>query len=217
MKIFTEKHLDILLAEQHPPCFSLYMSTHRTHPANAQDAPLFRTLITEFDSVREQYNKDATVQAVFAKFDKLTDDYSFWQHTLEGLAVFATPVAFHVYRLNRSMKPMTMVGDRFYTMPLKKYLQSADRFHVLVLSANEAKLYEGNRYQIDELALTENDDIPATMIDALDHELRDLHATLASYRTATGEKWDGPQNHGLKKAALNNDVEQFFRDIDRAV
>lgn len=217
MTIFSEKHLEILLAEQQPPCFSLYMPTHRTHPANGQDAQLFRTLVAEFDVIKEQYKKDMPVQAVFAKFDELANDYSFWQHTLEGLAVFATPSSFRVYRLNRPVEALTMVADRFHTIPLQKYLQSADRYHVLVLSANDAQLYEGNRYQLDELILTENDSIPATMIDALDHELRDLHATLASYRTATGEKWDGPKNHGLKKTALNNDIEQFFRAIDRGI
>lgn len=217
MEIFNEKHLETLSRAQQQPCFSLYMPTHRTHPANAQDSQRFRTLVTEFDAVREQYKKDAPVQAVFAKFDELADDYFFWQHTLEGLAVFATPASFYTYLLNRPVEPLAMVADRFHTMPLQKHLQSADRFHVLVLSANDAKLYEGNRYQLDELILAGNDDIPATMIDALDHELRDLHATLASYRTATGEKWDGPQNHGLKKTALNNDVEQFFRAIDRGI
>ncbi len=56
-----------------------------------------------------------------------------------------------------------------------------------------------------------------SMIDALDHEQRDLHATLAAYRTATGEQWDTAQNHGLRKTDIDNDTEQFFRAVDRAI
>src|SRR5690606_1723624 len=91
-----------------------------------------------------------------------------------------------------------------------------DRYHLLVLTTKTARLYEGDRYQLDEADLSQAE-VPDTMIDALDHEMRDLHTTLAAYRTATGEKWDVAQNHGLRKTDIDNDIEQFFRAVDRAV
>src|SRR5690606_12771749 len=103
-----------------------------------------------------------------------------------------------------------------HTKPLLQYLQTSDRYHLLVLSTNTAQLYEGDRYQLDEVDLSEVD-VPESMIDALDHELRDLHATLAAYRTATNEDWNTRQHHGLKKTDIDNDIEQFFRAVDRAV
>jgi len=114
------------------------------------------------------------------------------------------------------VQSLAIVADSAHTKPLLKYLQSSDRYHVLVLSTNTAQLFEGNRYQLDEINLS-REDIPESMIDALDHELRDLHATLAAYRTATGEKWNAAQNHGLKKTDIDNDIEQFFRAVDRGV
>lgn len=217
MLIFREKHLPELLAPQESPCVSIYLTTHRTHPDNAQDAKTFKKLVEELAPFKEQYKKDQAVQAIFSRLDELADDYGFWQYTLEGLAVFATRETFHVYRLKRPVQSLAIVADSFHTKPLIKYLQSADRFHVLVLSLDRAQLYEGNRYKIDKVILDEEDEIPSTMIAALDHEMRDLHATLASYRTATGERWDTAQNHGLNKTDIDNDVEQFFRAIDRAI
>lgn len=216
MEKFTAKHLNKVLGYEEPPIFSIYMPTHRTHPDNANDARIFETLIQQFEPAKVQYAGDSGVQGIFEKFATLAANYQFWQHTKEGLAVFATRDSFDVYRLPRTVQPLAVVADTAHTKPLLKYLQTKDRYHLLVLTTNTAQLYEGDRYQLDEVDLSEAD-VPDTMIDALDHEMRDLHATLAAYRTATGEKWEVAQNHGLKKTDIDNDIEQFFRAVDRAV
>lgn len=216
MATLTEKQLDTLRGYQEGPVFSVYMPTHRTHPDNAQDPEIFRKLIGQFEPVKAEYARDKGVQTIFSRFEALADDYQFWQHTKEGLAVFATRDSFDVYRLRMPVQPLAIMADSAHTKPLLKYLQSSGRYHVLVLSTNTAQLFEGDRYQLDEIDLSQ-EDVPESMIDALDHELRDLHATLAAYRTATGEKWNVAQNHGLKKTDVDNDIEQFFRAVDRGV
>ncbi|MEC3881674.1 baeRF3 domain-containing protein [Parapedobacter flavus] len=216
METFTAKHVNKALNYEEAPVFSVYMPTHRTHPDNANDARVFSKLIEQFDPVKDQYAGDEGVQRIFEKFDALAVDFQFWQHTKDGLAVFATRDSFDVYRLPRAVQPLAIVADTAHMKPLLKYLQTKDRYHLLVLTTNTAQLYEGDRYQLDEVNLSEYD-VPEAMIDALDHEMRDLHATLAAYRTATGEKWETAQNHGLKKTDIDNDIEQFFRAVDRAV
>ena len=216
MAIFNEKHLDVLLEQQQPPIFSLYMPTYRTHPDNAQDREVFKRLVQQFEPVKVENPRDKGIQSIFLKFDALADDYHFWQHTRDGLAVFATRELFEVYRLRRPVAPLAIVADSAHTKPLLKYLQTGDRYHVLVLTINSAQLFEGDRYQLDEVDIAASE-VPDSMIEALDHEQRDLHATLAAYRTATGEQWETAQNHGLKKTDIDNDTEQFFRAVDRAV
>lgn len=216
METLTAKHLDGVLGYQGPPIFSVYMPTHRTHPDNAQDARIFSKLVEQFDSVKTEYAKDPDIRRIFDEFDALATNYHFWQHTWEGLAVFATRNSFDVYRLRRSVQPLAIVADTAHTKPFLKYLQTKDRYHLLVLTTNTAQLYEGDRYQLDEVDLSQ-EGVPESMIEALDHELRDLHATLAAYHTATGEAWDVAQNHGLRKTDIDNDIEQFFRKVDQAV
>lgn len=216
MATVTSKDLDGLVGQLTPPIFSVYLPTHRTHPDNAVDPRVFAQLVGEFASVREQHAKDKDIQQIFERFAALESDYEFWKHTRDGLAVFATRDTFDVYRLRRTVQPLAIVADSAHTKPLLKYLQTQDRYHLLVLSTNTAQLYEGDRYQLDEVDIS-GDDVPESMIDALDHEQRDLHATLAAYRTATGEAWETSQNHGLRKTNIDNDTEQFFRAVDRAV
>jgi len=217
MAIVTAKDLDGLLGQISAPVFSVYLPTHRTHPDNEVDPRTFRQLVDEFASFREEYAQDIGIQQVFKRFDALASDYRFWQHTRDGLAVFATRDTFDIFRLPRTVNPLAVVADSAHTKPLLKYLQTQqDRYHLLVLSTNTAQLFEGDQYHLDELDISE-DGVPESMIDALDHEQRDLHATLAAYRTATGEEWDTRQNHGLRKTNIDNDIEQFFREVDRAV
>ncbi|MGK6351482.1 baeRF3 domain-containing protein [Parapedobacter sp. DT-150] len=216
METLTAKQLNTVLGYHEAPVFSVYMPTYRAHPDNAQDPYIFRKLVQQFEPAREKYAKDKDIQTIFSKFEALSDDYQFWQHNREGLAVFATRATFDVYRLRRPVQPLAIVADSAHIKPLLKYLQASDRYHVLVLSTDTAQLYEGDRYQLDEIDLTQQD-VPDAMIDALDHELRDLHATLAAYRTTTGERWDVAQNHGLKKTDIDNDIEQFFRAVDRGI
>lgn len=216
MATLTEKQLGALRGYQEGPVFSVYMPTHRTHPDNAQDSDVFKKLVEQFEPIKTEYARDRGIQNIFSKFEALVDNYRFWQHTKEGLAVFATRDAFDVYRLPVQVQPLAIVADSAHTKPLLKYLQSSDRYHILVLSTNTAQLFEGNRYQLDEIDLSQ-EDVPESMMDALDHELRDLHATLAAYHTTTGEKWEVAQNHGLRKTDVDNDIEQFFRAVDRGV
>src|SRR3546814_327671 len=192
IETFTAKHLNEALRYGEPPIFSVYMPTHRTHPDNATDARVFETLIQQFEPVKVQYAGDSGVQGVFEKFAALAANYQFWQHTKDGLAVFATRDSFDVYRLPRSVQPLAVVADTAHTKPLLKYLQTKDRYHLLVLTTNTAQLYEGDRYQLDEADLSQAD-VPDTMIDALDHEMRDLHATLAAYRTRSEERRVGKE------------------------
>src|SRR5690606_42012026 len=99
---------------------------------------------------------------------------------------------------------------------LPQFLQTTDRHDLSAVTTNTGQLYEGNCYQVDEVDLSQ-EGLPESMVEAWDHELTDLHATLAAYRTATGEKWDVAQNHGLKKTDIDNDIEQFLRKVDQAV
>jgi len=111
------------------------------------------------------------------------------------------------------------VADSFYTKPLLRVLQSADRFQILALNRHEAKLYEGNRYFLDPVELT---DIPSTITEALGEELTEQHLTVASYgagaaRAAGGGATPSVHAHGDKKEEVDIDRDRFFRSIDRGI
>jgi hypothetical protein len=201
------------------PCLSLYQSTHRSHPENRQDPIRYRNLVSSMEqSLRRQY-PDSDADALLAPLQALADDERFWNHVLDGLAVFAAPGVFRVYRLQRPVGEFTVVGDGFHAKPLLRILQSADRYQVLGLSRQEVKLFEGNRDALDEIDL--HPAVPRTMDDALQAERKRPHVSVWTYQAgATGSQPGAGVQHGQgaqKADEVERDAEKFFRAVDRAV
>ena len=109
------------------------------------------------------------------------------------------------------VQELAVVADVFNTKPLRQYLQSADRYHVLGLSLHEIRLFEGNRHSLVEVDLPS--DFPRTIVEALGDELTEKHTTVASYGGTGAESSDMHHGHGGKKDEVDKDAERFFNII----
>ncbi|ERM81742.1 hypothetical protein P872_19340 [Rhodonellum psychrophilum GCM71 = DSM 17998] len=215
MKLLTEKLIQELLNVNEELCLSLYMPTHRSHPENLQDPIRFNNLIKELEkSILTKYSTTETTTHL-EPLKKLAEDADFWNHTTEGLAVLSTNGRFEVIKLKVSVEELAIAADSFHTKPLRKYLQSTDRFHVLGVSHHDIQLFEGNRHSLDPIVLSE--DVPATIEDALGDELTDKHTTVASYGGSGGESSNMHHGHGGKKEEMDLDAERFFRVIGKSI
>jgi hypothetical protein len=135
------------------PCLSLYQPTHRNHPENLQDRLQFKRSIDVLYTALIPTLRAQEAQALLLPFQRLADDADFWDHTLDGLAVFASPLGFRVFVLPQSVVAQTTVASEFHTSPLRRFLQSVDRYQVLCLSHDQARLFEGNRDALEEVVL----------------------------------------------------------------
>lgn len=213
--LLTSASLAELASLHQPPCLSLYQPTHRRHPENRQDPIRFRNLVKELEtSLRQQYPAIET-RLLLEPFAALADDQDFWNHTLEGLAVLGGPSLFRVFRLQRPVAALAVVADSFHAKPLRRFLQSVDRYQVLGLSLQKIQLFEGNRDALDEIDPAPG--VPRTITEALGAELTEPQQTVASYGGAGQASTPMRHGHGGKKDEADSDAERFFRAIDRAV
>jgi hypothetical protein len=213
--LLTNELLADLLAYHEPPCLSLYQPTHRFHPDNEQDPIRFRNLVKELDrSLRQKYPAFET-SILLERFEALAHDYEFWDHTLDGLAALGGPGFFQVFRLQRPVAELAVVADSFHTKPLRRFLQSVDRYQVLGLSLGKVQLFEGNRDAIDEIDLAPG--VPRTINEALGDKLTEPHSTIRSYDSAGQARMSIHHGHGAKKDEVDIDADRFFRAVDRAV
>lgn len=202
----------VLLEPRDGPCISIYLPTHRHHPAREQDPIRFRNQVKRAEELLRATLPSREVDALLTPFRELGDRPSFWEHTFDGLAVLGAPGLFRVYRLQRPVPERTVVADSFHTKPLLRIMQSADRYQVLGLSRGEIRLFEGNRDALDEIELAEG--VPRTMTEALGDKVTEPHRTVAAQSPA------GPAAHhgyGSKKDEIDIDQERFFRAVDRAI
>ncbi len=213
--LLTNDFSTALSAHPEAPCLSLYQPTHRHHPDNQQDPLRFRHLVKELEQSLEEKYPPNKIRSLLEPFEELGRDRDFWNHTPDGIAVLGAPGLFHVYGLQRPVPALAVVADNFHTKPLRRFLQSADRFQVLGLSLKEAKLFEGNRDALDEIEMAPG--VPRTITEALGEELTEPHLTVASYGGTGGGTVSMGHGHGGRKDEMDIDAERFFRAVDQAV
>lgn len=215
INLLTIESLAELASAQQPPCLSLYQPTHRRSPENQQDPIRFGNLVKELEaSLRREY-PDAETRPLLEPFEALARDHAFWNHTLDGLAVLCGPGLFRLFRLQRPVAELAIVADSFHTKPLRRFLQSIDRYQVLGLSLRKIRLFDGNRDAFDEIDPAPG--VPRTMTEALGDEQTESHSTVASYGGVGVDSMAMHHGHGGKEDQADNDMERFCRAIDRAV
>jgi hypothetical protein len=131
--------------------------------------------------------------------------------------VFGAPGFFHVEKVQRPVTPMVVVNDHLYLKPLVRVFQSEDTYQILALDRKEIKLYQGNRYVLDEVVLAPS--VPRTIEDALGPDVKQQGVERMATHGA-GKGGQGAQahhGHGSKKDETGVDIERFFRVIDRAI
>lgn len=212
MPPLTTSHLLSLLNRTEPPCISLYQPTHRHYPDNQQDPIRFKNLLVSMEgSLKEKYPVRST-RELMEPFHALAREQPFWNHARDGLAVFAGPGRFEVYRLQRTVPELLVVADSFHVKPLLRYLQSADRFHVLGLARDHVSFYEGNRYILDEIDLPK--DFPTSQKQVIEPLSSERGYAVASSSGGVGSP-KMVRGHGDKKVDV--DTEKFFRAVDQSV
>jgi hypothetical protein len=201
------------LLEQNEIMISLYQPTHRHAPENKQDPVLFSNLLREIELILKEKMSEEELTERMEPFRKLVEDKEFWNTTMDGLAVLASQQGCFVYRLADSMPVRTDVGRRFNLRPLVRYYQTAERFQILGITLDGFAMFEGDRYQIDKVALEEG--IPVTMNQVLGEEHTEGYLSHGSY--GGGGESAMYHGHGAKKDDKDQDIEKYFRYIDGLV
>ena len=178
MHALNPESLKALAERAIPPCLSVYQTTHRSHPDKQQDRMVFRGHVKSLAASLAQAHIRADVPALLAPFHALADNDAFWNHTLDGLAVLGCSGVFRVFVLPRILPDMAVVADSFHTQPLRRTLQSVDRYQVLCLSRDKAKLWEGNRDGLVEIELPAS--VPQSASAALGDQFTEPHQTVSS-------------------------------------
>jgi len=212
----TNELLAELLTAQKSPCISLYQPTHRQYPENQQDQIRFRNLVKKLRESLGQKYPTVKSEWLLEPFDALANDNTFWAHALDGLAVFAGGNGFfQVLRFQQTVSELAIVADSFHTKPLRRFLQSVDRYQILGLSQQKICFFEGNRHVLDEINLAPG--IPRTMAEALGSELTEPHQTVSSYGGVGASRTPMRHGHGGKSDEKDIDAERVFRAIDRII
>jgi hypothetical protein len=133
-------------------CVSLYLPTHRAGAETQQNPIRFKNLLQQ---AREKLQAAIAGEREFKRFlrplEQRVDDYDFWQHQAEGLAVFRSADAVHWLQTFWSVPELCVVGQRYHVKPLLPALNGEGDFFVLCVGARSAKLFRGIRTALEEV------------------------------------------------------------------
>ncbi|HEX8548328.1 MAG TPA: hypothetical protein VF691_15310 [Cytophagaceae bacterium] len=215
MEALTKDILQELMDTKEGPHMSLYMSTHQTRPDNNKDPIRFKNIVGQLEASLRLQHPPEIVEQKLQSFTNLVDDNDFWNHTYLGIAVFGADGYFRTVGLQAPVDDFAIVADTFHTKPLRQYLQSADRYHVLGISRHDMKLYEGNRHALIEVKLPP--DIPQTTEEALALETADQNMAVASEGGMEGKVARMQSNQIAVGEELEMDVDKYFRIVANGI
>jgi hypothetical protein len=107
------------------------------------------------------------------------------------------PGYFRYLRVPLPLQNFMAVADRFDITPLLPLWTLEDRFHLLALSRNRVRLFEGTRFAVNEI---DTDSIPKNFNEAIESQVDQSHR----------------QQH-TAKPGLPKDLLVYFRSIDRGL
>jgi hypothetical protein len=138
--MLSRSELSVLQTHRDYPSVSILAPTHRTAPANKQDPIKVKNLVKKaLNRLQDEFPK-REVAPVVKNLKQLVSEID-WQHTLTGLALFASRDQARSVTLPFRVKPRTMIDETFATRDLVYAMNRAAPYRVLVLG-HTTQLYD---------------------------------------------------------------------------
>jgi len=189
-----------LAAHRDSACISLFSPLYGAEPMKAHRTRLFNLIDDVADTVGRHTDDGVASRMIgalrsFVAADEIERDAG------AGLAVFADTTKIRWCYLPWEVAPKSDVGDRFTIKPLAP-AEAADRFFVVALSKDRARIFRADRASIEEL---QPEDLPRRGIDDVPG------ADAESNRL---QMYSGRQNRG-PRGGMNEAIFHGHRDDTR--
>ncbi|MBG1244987.1 baeRF3 domain-containing protein [Nostoc sp. NZL] len=154
MKLLSIAELEKLAKQPRTICVSIFLPTYHAGSDTQQNPIRFRNLIREAEERLIEHGCRSEDANNLLEPVKELDEYEFWQHQSDGLAIFRSQDLLRYYSLPIDFAELAIVSDRFYLKPLFPLFNSDGHFYVLALSHHLIRLLEGTHHHIEEIDLT---------------------------------------------------------------
>ncbi len=163
--MFTRSDLATLLADTSPLAVSIFLPTHVRGRETRQDPIRLKNLTTQaHEQLMAAGISPADGETLLAPALELLDDYPFWQHQSQGLALFLGGGAAHRYNVPIPLPEQVVVGPGFHIRPLLPILAADGAYRVLTITAGKVRLFDASRFALTE---AENTGLPDNLADDL--------------------------------------------------
>jgi len=199
MRLLSAEYFQELLADQTPPCISLYMPTLLAKPPAAENLRRFDSLLHRASQQLENVYPRHNAVSLLAKFHDLRKDDLFWAQPTAAIALFGSPNVFQAHKLQRAVPELVEVANSFHLKPLIRAHQFAGRFEVLCLTQRNVRLLQGNQDRLEPVELR---NVPTSVQQALADGIDERPIGDTSTAPASANDFE---------------LDRFFREVDKAL
>lgn len=219
MTAISLEELTALAAVSDGACVSIYMPTLWKSSEVQQNPIRFKNLIRQAESLLVEGGLEHQDASNLLKSAMDLDEEDFWQHQNKGLAIFVSESTFRYYRVPIELPELVVVTDRFHLKPLLQLLTGDGQFYVLALSQHQIRLFEGDRFNIQEI---DTSDVPQNMeevlqFDRLDKTWRDARVPSSGAGSTRQEMGMFFRHGGGEEKNINNDIRQYFYRVSDGI
>lgn len=185
------------------PAVSIFVKTHREHPANDQDPIALKNQlkVVEERLTKEYDKRTATtiLDNIHAKTNELNHNYN-----LDTLAIFASTEDVQIIRMPLDTTERVMISNRFATRDLVRDMASAVHYYTVVLTRDGARLIEASNDRV--VAEFNNDNDKQNNMEGIPFPIDNN----GLYTTGDG---------GSDRSANNESsyLKEFFNQVDKSV
>ncbi len=207
-----------LVKEAGKPCISIYMPTHPAGGMSEEDSLTLKNLVRESrEQMKANSIRQDTIHSFMEPVEQLIDDNYFWRYQDRGLVIFRSPDYFDSFHIPIEVEKMVYVDDDYYLKPLLPLFNGEGNFYLLLLSQNNVKLYQGNRYNLEEVNVP---GMPAGLQNITKFDVEEKQLQMHTPRPQkTGS--DVPVYHGQGTTGdddkLKKKLRPFIKEIDKHV
>lgn len=195
---------------------SIVLELHAARSTNEGDRIQFSNLLNEVEKelkASDLKEKDALLK----QLDVVRLNKNELANHTSGLAVYITAENVYYYDLAVPVENKYFIGQHPYNLPLVENYQYEQDYHLLLITRENARIYEGHGPNITELDMTEIDeDAPIDLDTALGTERTGGELNFGTYGSGPG----GPASfHGHNETSQERDIdrENYFRIVDRFI
>lgn len=176
--MIDRKQLEFLARTNARNCVSIFLPTHRAGPATQQDPIRLKNLVEQAAAkLKTAGMRAANVRERLTPVREFVRRAGFWRNQDRGLAIFAADGYEHTLQLPFEVPEGVFVMDHFEIAPLVRAFLAGGAFHVLALSHNRVRLFDGTP---DSFVERDMAGVPRSVDEALRYDVRESQLQMHS-------------------------------------
>lgn len=218
MAALNVESIQNMMKKTQEPSISIFLPTYRKGSEAGQNAIRFKNLLRNVEKLLHEkgfeFNK---IQEFLAEPFALLEDVDFWNHQLDGLAVFISPGEFQYFKLPNTVEEKFIVNDHYHLKPILNLLNGDMRFYIVAIDLHKTRLFKCSRYNIEEVNLGD------TIVKFEDFQKFIVPAS-SQNKEGVGPVANTPIREGMLhgfgmygEPERKKDIIEFFRLVDKGI